>query len=334
MPTEPISGSVKVTLGSAPGQRPVVGRSDGLAEEVGSRDLGLVHRDVRERPDTGHIPDGPDARRGTAHVVDRDRARLVVEADRSHVERREIGPPSRADEKALALHRLARGELETYRPGTGMRRAHLCPADDTNAVGLERLGQELAGLGLLEREEVRAHLDDGHRAAETGEDLAELDPDGTASEHDERRGHLGRLDRLAVGPVGHLGEPGDGWRPRLGAGVDHDSPGRLELAVGDGDPPAAAQPAPAPHEAAAFGLETLDGDTVVPVVGRLGADPSRHRRPVGDDARAPGDPGHAAGVGEEPGGPEHHLRGDAAVVGALPAEKAALDAHDVEAPLG
>ena len=55
----------------------------------------------------------------------------------------------------------------------------------------------------------------------------------------------------------------------------------LELALGDRDPLRARQATPPPHETAALGLEALNGHVVVPVVGRLRADPLGDRRPVG-----------------------------------------------------
>jgi len=94
-------------------QRPVVRRSKWLSENVGRDDLGLVHRDVRESPDAGDVADRPEPGRRTASFVDRDRARLVVKADRSHVQRREIGPAPGSYKEMIALHRLAGRKFDT-----------------------------------------------------------------------------------------------------------------------------------------------------------------------------------------------------------------------------
>ena len=86
---------------------------------------------------------------------------------------------------------------------------------DLHAVGLEVRQQSRARLGLLEAEEPRTGLDDRYLRAEPCECLGELDPDRTATEHDQPLGQLAGDRSLAVGPVGHLVQPFD---PRYGRG--------------------------------------------------------------------------------------------------------------------
>ena len=63
---------------------------------------------------------------------------------------------------------------------------------------LERLQQLLRCIGVLLRDERGQHLDDGHLAAEMGEDRRELAADDAAAEHDEAPRHF-RLGEQAGG---------------------------------------------------------------------------------------------------------------------------------------
>ena len=115
--------------------------------------------------------------------------------------------------------------------------------------------------------------------------------------------------------------PGMGGDPRLGPRRDDDGPARLVDLVTDHDAARAVEPAPAAYEAPALGDEAVHRHRVVPVVGGLGADALGHRRPIGIDGRRPGHARHASRLGQQVGGPDHHLGRDAAPVGTLPAEE-------------
>ncbi len=73
--------------------------------------------------------------------------------------------------------------------------------------------------------------------------------------------------------------------------------------------------------------QAVDRDLVVPVVGRLVADPLRHRSPVGLDRRRTGHAVDPARLGDQVGGADHHLARDAPVVRALAADQPRLDAR-------
>ena len=100
--------------------------------------------------------------------------------------------------------------------------------------------------------------------------------------------------------------------------------------VADDDAARPVEAGVAADEPRAAVLEPLDGDRVVPVVGGLLAHPPGDLGPVGLDLRGAGEVGHPAHVGDDPRGGDHHLRRHAAVVGALAADQAVLDADHVE----
>src|SRR5207344_3292491 len=139
------------------------------------------------------------------------------------------------------------------------------------------------------------------------------------------------LNGVAVGPVLDGVEPGKRRDRRSRPRCENDSSAGLERAVADLHAARTVEAAAATDEPPALSLEALDGDAVVPRVGRLGADARRDGRPVGIDGARPGEFGDASCLGERVRGPGHHLRGDAAPVRALAADEVRLDADDIEA---
>ena len=93
---------------------------------------------------------------------------------------------------------------------------------ELDAVLLEDLAEQLADLRVLAVGEARRALHDRHAAAEPGQELRQLDRDDAAADEDGALRDLGQGRRLAVRPVGDVGEAGDGWDDRLGAGRDDD----------------------------------------------------------------------------------------------------------------
>lgn len=89
-----------------------------------------------------------------------------------------------------------------------------------------------------------------------------------------------------------------------------------------------------PDEAAALALEALHRHPVVPVVGGLVADAGGHRTPIGRDLSGAGHPRDPSSLGQQVSGPQHHLGGYAAPVGALAPDQAGLHAHHVHPRLG
>ena len=173
----------------------------------------------------------------------------------------------------------------------------------------------------------------GDRGAEPRERLRRARADRAAADDDHRRRQVGGLEHVAVGPERGVGQAVDRGSGGRGAGVEHDAARGDVAGAVHLDHTGVDEPAVAPHEAHAGLLEALDGDRVVPVVGGLVADPGVHDAPVGGDLGGAGQGADPAGVGEQVRGPDRHLRGDAAPVGALAADQALVDADDVQAGL-
>ena len=206
--------------------------------------------------------------------------------------------------------------------------------DDGDALVLEDLGQQRARLGLLQRHEPRGCLDNRHRDTEAREHLRQLGTDCAATEHDQRGRQCLHLDRLMIRPVRRVGEAGDRWYCRGRAGGDDDAASSAVLHPADFDDVAGDEPTLPSYERAALAHESVDRDGVVPVVGCLGTDARRHRRPVGLHSCVPGNAGNSARLGEEVSGADHHLRRHAAPIRALATDESRVDSNDAEPGLG
>jgi hypothetical protein len=146
-----------------------------------------------------------------------------------------------------------------------------------DAFAGQDLLDQLAGLGLFERQQPRLRLDHGDLRAEAREDLGQFGADGPAAEHDHRFRHLLGLDDLPVGPVGRARQALDGRDGRCGAagdddaftGAEHPRADRHLTGTGDGGVPADQVPA--------LAGEPVGRHLVVPVVGGFLPDPQGDR---------------------------------------------------------
>ena len=169
------------------------------------RDVGFVHRHVREVALAGDVADRPDAVGDAAPLVDGQVACGVVDTDRRNVQFLDGRAPSDGDEQLFPTH---------YRPVTQRQRDIAAVHRDllgrrvgahVDALALEDLGQQRARFRFLRAEDALAGFDDRHRDAEAGKHLAELQTDRSAAEDRQRRGKLFRFDGVVVGPVAHIG---------------------------------------------------------------------------------------------------------------------------------
>ena len=174
-------------------------------------------------------------------------------------------------------------------------------------------------------------LEHGDPHPEPAERLRELEPDRTAADDGEALGRFGHPHHLAVGPVRRVRQAFDRRDARLGAGVEDHAARRDVLVVVDPHPALADQPPVAPDEPRSCRLQPLDRDLVVPVVGGLVADPGRDRAPGGTDVGVAGQVVDAPRLRQGVGRPDHHLRGDAAVVGALAPDQPPIHPHHGQA---
>ena len=316
-----------------PRDRAVVGPGTVLAERVADHDRRLVHRHVREGALARDVADRPEQLTRSHPLVGLDHLEVVGQAHGVEADEVEVGVPPGGDQQLLRPHRLAvHAQREAVVVvGHGVDRG---AGEHGDALVGERLGEHLGGLGLLDRDQAVGHLDDGDVDAVPREDLRELAADRSSAEHDQRRGQVGHGHRVAVGPVRRPLQAVDRRRGRAGAGVEHHALAGDVRRAADADASGPVQHAAAAMETGAAVLEALDRDRVVPVVGGLVAHPAGDLGPVGLDRRGPTEVGDLARGGDHVGRRDHHLRGHAAVVRALAADEAVLDADDVQAGAG
>ena len=77
---------------------------------------------------------------------------------------------------------------------------HLGAGHDLDALLLEALAREGRDLGVLDRQDLRQHLDHGHLGADRAIERGELDADGAGADHQQRLRHAVRHHRLEIGP--------------------------------------------------------------------------------------------------------------------------------------
>ncbi|CUR54725.1 hypothetical protein NOCA2210075 [metagenome] len=313
--------------------RTVVGPRPVLVEEITGRDRRLVHRDVGERPLAHDVPDRPEPVARAHPLVGLDGSGLRVEPHRlqPHVGQVRTSP-GRHQELVGADGLLAQRDAERALGVRHRRDRHA--GQHLDALAREGGCDQRAGLGLLRCEDAVRNLEQRHPDPEPAHGLGQLRADRSAADHDQRRRQLAHLDDVAVGPVRRVGQPVDRGYAGLGARVQHDSPTRGVRRAVDLDLAWTDQPAVTAHEADPGLLEPLDGHPVVPVVGGLVTDPVGHDAPVRCDLDRPGEPGHTASLSQHIGSPDHHLRGDAAEVGTLTPDQAAVHADHLQARLG
>jgi hypothetical protein len=89
----------------------------------------------------------------------------------------------------------------------------------------QRISDDLSDRRLLARQEAVGHLDDRHAGAKAAQELAELDSDRAAAQHDHTLGELVERRCLAVRPEAGLREPGYLRHARVAPGGEHDALG-------------------------------------------------------------------------------------------------------------
>ena len=204
-----------------------------LTLQAPGHDLTVVVGEVGEPADAGDIA-------GTVDPVARlERLRIDLQpspfrlGQPDRLPRLEVGSAAGRHEQPVARHRRARLEVQhDIRPLLFHR--HRAVADQDLDPVLFQVGQQSSAcLGLLQGQESRSGLDDGHLRAEPGKALGQLDADRTAAEDDQPRRQLARDRGLAIGPVVDLVQTLDG-RDRRGAAVgDDDCLARHQLLAAD-----------------------------------------------------------------------------------------------------
>lgn len=132
------------------------------------------------------------------------------------------------------------------RPG---HRDRTAPGAQGQLFDLEDSLDHRADLGLLHRQQPVGTLHHSDHRPEPGERLCQLQPNSATTEHDQRAGRFRGLDRLPIGPVAGVGEPGDRWADRRRTSGQH-HPTRLCTPFRRPGPAAAPPASPAPGRTA------------------------------------------------------------------------------------
>src|SRR5580704_1332300 len=195
----------------------------------------LVERLVGKLETADNVPDGADARlAGAEHRVDGDHPTLDGDARALDADVLDIGRPAHCDEQDLGLEALLLAVLTR----DGHRDAALIALDRAeveavagqtrDAPSLELAPEFGADGDILERDQARQHLDDGHLGATAAIQRSELDAHRSGAEHDRRGGNPVDEERLVAGEdAGAVGRDARQLFWPRARGEDHRA--RLEL---------------------------------------------------------------------------------------------------------
>src|ERR1035441_8745542 len=184
--------------------------------------LGLVrqHRgacDVADGVDAGHA--------GLVEGVDHDAAALGFQSKFFQPEIFDVAGDADSGDHALGgdLLRLAalldrRGDAVALLVEFG----HLGVGQDFDALLLEALARKSLNLMILDRQDLRQHLDHRHLSAERAVERGKLDADGAGADHQQRLRNAGRRHGLKVSPHQFLVRLQAGQHARPRAGGDDD----------------------------------------------------------------------------------------------------------------
>jgi hypothetical protein len=205
----------------------VVGRP-GSASDVVHDDARLVHADVGERHDAGHIPDRPDPVASLAALVDGHT--VCGDPDAQCVEAVDPRPAARRHEQLVCRHGAVVGEPNDASATLPLDLDGPRAESHVDPLLPEPFADQLADGGILACQEPVRPLHDRHLGAEAAQELAELDPDRPAAEDHHVLRDLVQVGRLAVRPIAGLRKA---WYLRHG-----------RVAAGGNDDPLALEPGP------------------------------------------------------------------------------------------
>src|SRR5271166_432437 len=174
-----------------------------------------------------HVPDGinpPHA--GTIERIDNNRATPCLYANLFEAEILDISGHPDGGDRSLEVERLhpALSVVDGCADSIGflIELGHLGPGEYLDSLLLELLARECGNLDILNRQNLRQHLNHRYLCAECAIERCELNPDGAGPDDQKRfRQPVGR-HRLEIGPhqllVGF--QPGEHARPRTGCDDD------------------------------------------------------------------------------------------------------------------
>ena len=178
--------------------------------------------------------------------------------------------------------------------------------ENADAVGLELLGEQRAGVGIEAREQMGVVLDESDLRAHPPEELREFHTHRATAQDDEALGDRARPDRLAIRPVLDVPEPVD-----VGTAAS-DPVATTSSSYSSSRSPTPTTPGAArgvsPHELGSLLREPVRVPRVVATVGHLIA-PPEHALDVDLACRRLGGSGGEPGGSENLGRAQQRLRG-------------------------
>ena len=175
--------------------------------------------------------------RGLVAVVGLEIAAIEFELEARSEQAVELRLDADGDEQMVGLEGLAArdGELDALAADLGL--FDLGVGENLDAALGEAPLEQFRDFGVLDRQNLRQHFEDGDLRPERVEEIGELAADGAGAEDDDRLGQRLDRQRLAAGQDFFAVDFDAGQRLRLRAGADEDGLAgeRLRLAVRAGD---------------------------------------------------------------------------------------------------
>ncbi len=239
-------GGLRVGVGDA-GNGLVVRRAR-LAGDVRRDNVALVLADVGQRPDAGDVADRPQPLTCPQVLVNVDPFRVRLDAHGLQADSLHPRAPAGRHQQPVTPPVGPVRELEDVLIALPPGGAGVHPEHQLDPVAAQGLGQRRAERRGLARQHPVGALDDHHLAAETADDLRELDPGRPAAEHEQAARHDLHAGRLAGAPDAlKLSQPRDRGHEVIRAGRHDDVLGGVPDPV-DLDHAGAGQPPRAPQQ--------------------------------------------------------------------------------------
>ena len=151
-------------------------------------------------------------------------SRPVLDAGGLQIERVDVRPPPGRHQQVGALDGFlgVAGEHDFDALAQPPHALDLDAAADRDALTRERVEHDGGAFGILLAERLR-RVQHGDLGAEPAERLRQFEPDRAAAEHDQMLRQFAKLERIFVGEIGRLLDPGNRRHHRPRAGRDHES---------------------------------------------------------------------------------------------------------------
>ncbi len=171
----------------------------------------------------GDVANGPQAVAHAQVGVDRDAARVGLDADCVEADPVHPGAPACSEQQVVASHLAAVTECQDEVLAVASGGRCLGAQLQLDSVAAEHLAQRLAQRRRLMGQHAFSRFNDDHLAAQTAHGLGHLDADRPAPQYQQATRHGLHSGDLAVAPDAlQVGEAGYRWHDGIRAGRDDD----------------------------------------------------------------------------------------------------------------